>query len=236
MLVLGACQAGLSVEVDAAASGSGQVRAAVTLDADAAARVPDLARQLRVEDLERAGWRVDGPTPVRGGGVTLRASKPFASPAGAARAIAELSGSGGPFSSLRLTRRRGLWRTTTVLRGTVDLSAGLGAFGDPKLAATLGGPNLGLDPAAVERDLGRPLAEAVTVELVARLPGQVSSNAPRAGGSAAVWPAVLGRRAAVAATSRAWNVRVVAATALAVAAGLALVGVLVRRRLQVSRM
>ncbi|HET7487667.1 MAG TPA: hypothetical protein VFJ85_07030 [Acidimicrobiales bacterium] len=230
VLLLGACRADLSVEVAQGAGGSGHVRATVNLDAEAAAQVPDLASQLRVDDLERAGWAVEGPYRRPGGGLGLRVEKPFASADGAQRAIQELSGSGGPFSSLRLTTKRRFWKTTTALQGTVDLRAGLAAFGDPELAKVLGSPDLGLDPAALERQLGKPLSQVVGVELVGNLPGTVTSNAPRARGGSAVWPVPLGSSTTVAASSQAWNVRSLVLAGVAVLCCLALLAVLVRRR------
>lgn len=229
VLALGACRADLSVEVDASAGGGGQVRAVVSLDAEAAALVPDLAQQLRVDDLEAAGWVVDGPAPAADGGVTLGVAKRFSSPAGAARAVEELSGAGGPFSSLRLTRTHGLWKTRTSLVGTVDLSAGLGAFGDAALAETLGAPDLGLDPAAIERELGVPLAEALRVEFVGRLPGTTTSNAPSSRGDAGVWPVDLGSTVDVSASSEAWNLMRLGFAGVAVLAFLALLVLVVRR-------
>lgn len=231
VLLLAGCRADVAVEIEAAANGGGHVRATVTLDKEAAVQVPDLAQQLRVDDLEAAGWTVDGPSPAHGraGGVTLRVTKPFTTPEGAARTIEELSGAGGPFSTLRLTRERGFWKTKTSLTGTVDLTAGLGAFGDAALTETLGAPNLGLDPAAVERELGRPLSETVRVELTGRLPGTVTSNAPSSLGGGGVWPVVLGATSAVTASSEAWNVLTLALAGLAAVSGLALLVVLVRR-------
>lgn len=229
---LGACRADLSVEVDAAAGGAGHVRVTVTLDRAAATQVEDLARQLRVEDLEATGWVVEGPSPVAGGdgSVRVHASKRFTSPSDAAAVIDELSGADGPFSTLRLTRHQGLWRTTTELRGTVDLAAGLGAFADPALDAVLGAPNLGLDPAAVERDLGGPLVDAVRVELVGRLDGTVTSNAPRSRAGASVWPVAMGSVVAVSARSEALHPSSLAFAGVAVAAFAALVGLMLGRR------
>lgn len=234
VVALGACRADLSVEMASSARGDGQVRATVTLDEEAAAQVPDLAQQLRVDDLEAAGWVVDGPSPAAGGGVTLRVSRRFSSPAGAARAIEDLSGAGGPFSSLRLTREQGMWKTRTALVGTVDLGAGLGAFGDAALAERLGAPNLGLDPAAVERELGTPLAEALRVEFVGRLPGTTTSNAPSSRGDAGVWPVALGAAVAVSASSQTWNVMRLGFAGVALAALLGLLVVLVRRSRLIS--
>lgn len=229
-VVLGGCRADLVVEVDAGSGPAGQVRATVTLDREAAAQVPDLARQLPVDDLEGAGWEVAGPDPAPGGGLTVSAAKRFASTAEAARAIEELSGAGGPFSSLRLTRRRGFWKTATALSGTVDLRGGIGAFGDPALAELLGGPNLGLDPAGLEQELGRPLAEMVGVELVGRLPGTVRANAPGRRDGAPAWAVPLGGTATVAASSEAWNTATAAAVAGAALLAVALVVALAWRR------
>lgn len=233
MVALGACQVDISVEVQAAAAGSGRVRVSVVLDREAAAEVPDLATELRVDDLVKAGWVLEGPAPLEGkaGSVRVAISRPFTSPAGAAQVIEELGAAGGPFSSLRLTRRSGFWKTRTELKGQVDLSAGLGAFGDPGLTAKLGA-NLGLDAGAIQQELGRPLGEAVTVELVGRLPGRVAANASSARGGARVWPVILNSRTAVSASSEAWNTSRVVGAGFGAASGLALIAVLVRRRRQ----
>lgn len=207
------------------------MRAVVTLDRAAAAQVPDLAGHLRVEDLRAAGWEVEGPAPTAGGGARLRASKPFSSAAGATRAIEEL---GAPLRGLRFSRDRSVWRTRSSLRGTVDLSDGLDAFSDPALTERLGGPGLGLDPAELERDLGRPAADVFGFEVVARLPGQIESNAPATRAGAPAWPVRLGETVSVSASSEAWNVVNVALVAVSVLAGLALVVVLVRRSRAVS--
>ena len=234
LLVLAGCRVDVAVDVEAAASGGGHVRATVTLDADAAAQLPDLAEQLRIDDLEAAGWKVEGPSPASGGGMTVRATKPFTLPAEADRAMEDLGGSGGPFRSLRLTRQRTFWKTRTTLRGEVDLSAGLDAFGDDTLRQRLGGANLGLDPAAVERELGRPLADLFRFEFAAGLPGAVESNAPVIRDDAAVWPVRLGQTVPVTAGSEAWNVVNIGAAAMSLLAAAVLVVVLVRRSRAVS--
>lgn len=234
LLLLTGCKVGISVEVEAGARGEGHVRATVTLDEEAAAQVPDLAEQLRVDDLEAAGWEIDGPTPIAGGGATLRATKAFASGAGAARALEELSGPSGPFGTLRLRLDRGFWKTRTALEGMVDLSAGLGVFGDETLAQRLGGANLGVDPAAVERELGRPLAEVFSFEVLADLPGRVTSNSSAARDGKVVWPVPLGATMPIRATSEAWNLERLAAAGVAVVSGAGLLLVLVRRSRRVS--
>lgn len=231
LLLLAGCRVGVSVEVEADRGGGGQVRATVTLDKAAAEQVPDLAEQLRVHDLRAAGWEIVGPSPTPGGGATVRASKPFSSPAGAAKAIKEL---GGPFQDLRFVGGRSFWKTKTGLAGSLDLTSGLDVFGDEALAERLGGRSLGLDPAEAERELGKPLAEVFTFEVQARLPGTVESNAPATRNGAIVWSTRLGEKLPISATAEAWNLVNVGLVAVSVLAGLALVVVLVRRSRAVS--
>ncbi len=218
LVALSGCQARLEVDVDAGTAGSGEVRATVVLDREAAEQVPDLAGQLRVGDLERAGWRVEAPSRRSDGGSQIRAVKPFRSAAGAARALRELGGDEGPFRDLRLHVDRSYLRTRTALTGTVDLSSGLEGFSDEVLRQRLGSP-LGVDPATVERQLGRPLRDVVTFRVRALLPGE---------DPAVVTPS-LGQRVEVRASAERWNVERLVFGAVALVAGVALVGVLLGR-------
>jgi hypothetical protein len=231
LLLLAGCRVDVSVEVETAAEGGGRVQATVTLDGEAAAQVPDLAEQLRVGDLRAAGWTVEGPSPAPGGGVTVLASKPFATSDGAARVLREL---GGGFGGLRLRVDRGFWKTTSELAGAVDLSSGLAAFGDEELAGLLGNPTLGLDPAAVERELGRPLGDVVTVELVGDLAGAVDADAPATRAGAPVWTVPLGSAVAVRASAEQWNVLRLSVAGLSFVSGISLLVVLLRRSPRVS--
>lgn len=234
LLLLAGCRVEVAVRVEADAGGAGWVRATVHLDKQAVDAVDDLAGQLRVDDLAAAGWEIDGPTTVAGGGARLRAAKRFATPEGAARAFRELSGPSGPFSALRLSVERGAWRTQSSLQGKVDLSGGLAAFGDEALNGLLGNPTLGLDPAEVERELGRPLDEVFTFELSADLPGRVEANAPRTRSGQPVWPARFGASVPVQATAEAWNWVNVGLGGVALLSGLTLIWRYVGRSRRVS--
>ena len=231
---LAGCQVDTTVGIDARADGSGVVRVVVALDRAAAAQVPDLAQQLRVDDLEAAGWRVEEPVPREGGGVEIRARKAFRSPAGAARVVEELGGDGGPFRRFRLTRDRSFLRTRTALSGTVDLSSGLAAFSDPVLTERLGGSPLGVDPAVVERQLGVALSQVFAFKVAVRLPGEVESNAPAREGGGPVWLPELGQTLTLEADAEAWNASSLLFAAVAVVAGTALLAVLVRRSRRLS--
>ena len=68
----------------------------------------------------------------------MRAHHDFADADEANQVLAQLSGPDGPYEGLVITRTAGLLSTTTELKGTMDLSAGVAMFGDPQLTETLG--------------------------------------------------------------------------------------------------
>ena len=122
LLVCSACRVTIAVGVDSHANGSGVVRAGVGLDADAVRQVGDLGKQLRVDDLRRAGWTILGPRKEGDGRTWVRASKAFADAAGARTAVAELNGPSGPFKDFHLSRHHSFLRTKTSFSGTFDFS------------------------------------------------------------------------------------------------------------------
>lgn len=222
-----ACDTDIRVAMDVEADGQGRVVATVTLDRAAAGAVGDLSDQLRVDDLEDAGWTVEGPEPTDDGGVEITAERPFAGPQGAARAIEELSGADGPFRNFVIERDASFLRTRTRFRGRVDLAAGLDAFGDEDLAARLGAP-LGVEGEALRRQLGAAADEVFGFEVVVRLPGSVESNAPTSVSNGAQWRPKLGEDAVLVASAEQWNVASIAFAALAALTGVAAVALLVR--------
>jgi len=218
LLLLTGCQVRLDVELAARSDGSGEVRAEVVLDKDAAAQAPNLVQDLRLDDLDAAGWKMVGPSRSDDGEVRVEAVKSFATPAGAGPAVEELGGPMGPFRDFRLRVERSFLQTRTSVDGTVDLSAGLEGFSDQVLRQRLGSP-LGVDVATVERQLGRPLREMFRVEVGARLPGE----AP------AVVTPELGQRVELVTSAKRVNVERIVAAIVAVVAGLALLVTLLRR-------
>jgi len=222
LFVLSGCQAGIRVGVDANNHGGGRVVAVVTLDRDAQKLVGDLKSQLKVDDLTKAGWTVVGPGKV-GSDVRVTATKPFTTAAGANRAVRELDGNKGLFKNFTLSQKKGLLRTSTAFRGTVDLRKGVESFSDPALQKTLGSP-LGATPAEFEKRIGSQLGAALPITVGVLMPGRVSSNAPTESGGSAAWHPKLGDRLALTASSKQWNTTVIALGAVAVlAAGTALI-------------
>ncbi|MGH9112784.1 MAG: hypothetical protein ACRDZN_10895 [Acidimicrobiales bacterium] len=245
--------------VDVAGDGSGTVEVAVGLDADAVGRLPDLdddglstvtdlAALVRSDDLVAGGWDVTDPTAGDGDMTWIRATKPFGTPDEADRILAELAGPGGALRDVHVSREPAFGRTSYGFSGTIDLSGGLEAFGDEGLAAALDGEVLGQDTAAIEQELGQPLADVFTFEISALLPGVVDGNgnttAPTGGsastgdsastgGSASTWSPRLGDRSlAMEAGSTVYDWPVLGLAALTVVSAVALVGLLGVRRVR----
>jgi hypothetical protein len=204
LVVCSACQVTIAVGVDATQNGSGVVRAGVGLDNDALHQIPDLAQQLRVDDLKKAGWTVVGPRKERDDRTWVRATKAFADPRAAAKAISELNGPNGPFKNFKLTSKRSFLRTKTMFSGTVD-RVGAQGLADPKLQQQLGGS--GVDPKVLEQQLNQIIDRSVRTEVVAHLPGSISSNAPTSVSGGVVWHPKAGEQARLVASSTAWNLR-----------------------------
>lgn len=228
LVLLGGCRADVSVSVDGNADGTGRVLVGVTLDAEAATRVPDLADQLKVDDLTAAGWEVDGPEPTEDGSVEVRASKRFRSPQEATQVVEEVSGPEGPFRDFRLRRTRTFLKTRTTLDGTVDLTGGIEAFSDESLRRRLGGSALGFDPADLERS-GTTLSNIFAFHVRAELPGEVEANTTLRSGSRVGWDPQLGESTILWAGSETWNTRNIGAAAVSLLAALAFLVLVVQR-------
>ncbi len=178
----GGCQVRTDVELAVARDGSGTVAVTVTLDKEAAAQVPNLAAQLRVDDLRKAGWQLTGPRRTSGGAVVVSARKRFGRPEQAGAVLEELAGRGGPFRGFAVTRTHSFARTTWAARGTVDLSRGLAAFSDQRLTALLGGKPFGRSDAELRFMARGSVADAAPFRVRVRLPeGQVRAYDLRLG-------------------------------------------------------
>ncbi|HEX8769662.1 MAG TPA: hypothetical protein VF711_02705 [Acidimicrobiales bacterium] len=206
MLAASACQVTVAAEIDAKADGTGVVRAGVGLDADALKAAPDLATQLRVDDLRQSGWTVTGPSSEGDGLTWVRASKPFSTPGQASAVMGELAGVDGPFRDLALRQSRTLLKSKTAFYGVADFSAGTSAFVDPDLRAKLG-DDLKLDN------------QAFRFEVTARLPGETK-----------MWSPPVGQRTVLQASAEGWRLVPVVPAAVALLCAAAAVVLVVRRR------
>ncbi len=198
-------------------------------DDDALRTVGDLAGELQVEDLRQSGWEVVGPRREDDGLTWVRASKPFSSPEQAGRAMRELSGPEGALRDMGLTQDQSFLHTRTRFSGTVDLSGGLSGFVDAELRPRLGGLPLDLD--ALQQRFGSSLDDLFRVEVVARLPGAIRSNAPTEVDGGVEWSLTPGQSMNLEADAKTFNLLpwLPALVALVSAAG-ALAVLLVRGR------
>jgi hypothetical protein len=231
VVCLGACQATVGVDINVASNGGGVITVTAVLDRQAAAYASDID----LSGLGRAGWSVSGPHAAAAGAVTFTAARTFSNAAQAQAIVAEISGSTGPFNGLDFDTHTSLFRTTISIGGTVDLTCRLDCFADPALRQALGGPSLGIDPAALQNDAGIDLSDPVAFQLAVHLPGMVSANSSVVGKEAR-WQLPLGQKTAIEASSQSWNVsRLVIAGVLVVLVIVALVVALIlwrRRRRQ----
>jgi len=237
------CQVTLSAGIDLGADGSGTVHAGVGFDDEALREIGDLGAVLRADDLRAAGWEVVGPAEEDDGLTWVRASKGFDDPEEATTVAAQLAGAGGPFLDFRVTHQRSLLRTRTSFTGVVDLSVGLAGLSDADLQAALGDFDLGLDLEGLRGRFGDALGERVRVQVSAKLPGEVKATStgadtPMVDGGRAVWTPALGERIELMATGQLARLAPLVFGTLAllvVAAGLAVVGLRIRRRRRRAR-
>lgn len=238
LATLGACKLDVSVVVDTEDDGSGEVRVTAVLDEDAAERVGDLEENLRTGDLEADGWVVDPPEHRADGGVAQTVRRRFDDPSQAERALARLAGddpetnAAAPLRAFAIDQERGFFRTTTRFRGTVDLARGVEAFGDHQLTELFGGQPLGTSVDQLERQLGAPFDRLFGLQVAVRLPGRMESNAPTNADDSAVWAPKLGERVELTAEASKINATNLLLLLVAVASGVALVSVVITRRLK----
>ena len=185
LLVLSGCRVDSTVTIDIEGNGGGAVQVDVLLDAEATERLPDLDAQLQVQDLRNAGWDVTDPAPSEDGGTLLTATKTFASPDDLPVVLNEI----GAFNSVMLTRTREFGATTWTFEGNIDITGGVDQFGDAELGALLGGRMTGVDVAAIETELRKPVAEMFGLDVIVQMADDVDANATSTDGRQASWVA-----------------------------------------------
>ena len=166
-LALAACKVNTSVDVVVQPDGSGTITLTAVADAELVAKAPGLAEDLRFDDVEAAGWAVDGPTATDDGGLQVVVSHPFATVQEATALLQSLNGPDGPLHDVVLGRTVTDDDITTTLSGSIRVSNGLDAFADPDVLAAIGGSPYADDLAAANL---RP-ADVLTFTFTADLPG-----------------------------------------------------------------
>ena len=168
VLALAGCQAKVAVTMKVERDGSGTLAVGVGLDDRALLQLRSLDTDVILSDLAGAGWIV-APAQKEADGMTwLRATKSFANADQLAAAVAEINGPQGLLQGVTFTRTED-GDTTYRLTGTIDTTKGIATFGDPQLAARLGGDGLGGLPQEVEQQEGRPVSDMVSIDVTAQV-------------------------------------------------------------------
>jgi hypothetical protein len=177
LLITVGCRVDTTATVTVDEDGSGTVSVELVLDREAVLRLGDVGSQLRVDDLVDAGWEVTGPEPTPDEGARVVVTKPFADPDQAAAVLSEVTGVDGPLRDATVEQQRRFGRVEQSFTATLDLSGGIEAFGDEELTAVLNDLPIGQDVAALEEELGAPLADLTSFTVVAELPaGEVTAS------------------------------------------------------------
>lgn len=167
-LALAACKVDTTVDVVVQPDGSGTITLTATADAELVTNAPGLADDLRFDDVEAAGWTVEGPTVLDDGGLQVVVSHPFATVQEATALLQSLNGPDGPLHDVVIGRTVTDDDITTTLSGSIRVSNGLDAFADPDVLAAIGGSPYADDLAAANL---RP-ADVLTFTFTADLPGE----------------------------------------------------------------
>lgn len=172
LVLLSACRVDTSVSLRVEPNGSGTVTVTVTADKNVVAKAPNLAADVRVDDLKKAGWKVTGPTETDDGGLLVVLEHPFRTPAEATSALSQVNGPSGPLHGLALARTGTDTNSTWTLSGRLEVVGGLQAFADQSALQLLGGAPYAEDIRAMGMDLG----DAVGITFDAALPGKVEAS------------------------------------------------------------
>jgi len=171
-LALTACKVDTSVDVVVQPDGSGTITLTAVADAELVAKAPGLAEDLRFDDVEAAGWTVEGPTVTDDGGLQVVVSHPFATVQEATALLQSLNGPDGPLHDVVLGRTVTDDDITTTLTGVARVDGGIDAFVDTEVLTAIGGSPFADDIAAT----GLSPSEVVVLTFNADLPGSATSQ------------------------------------------------------------
>jgi hypothetical protein len=174
LLVFAGCKVDADVTVTLREDGTGTIDTAVTLDAEAVARVETNGRTLEtafpLDDLRAAGWEVAPWQRLEDGRAVIRLTHDYSGEEELDRRITELVGPTKLIKDAHLTRERGLLRSRDELSLEADLrNAGTGVQQDPELVAAL--QAAGLDVATLDAQLQAELRDSLTMQVTLEVPG-----------------------------------------------------------------
>ena len=171
-IVCASCKVDLTINVAMKADGSGTVTLTAIADAQILQKAPQIASDLRFDDLKAAGWTVQGPAPTADGGLQVVIAHPFQTPEQGTAILASINGSNGPLVGMGLSRVHAKGTTTFAINGALQLKGGLDAFTDSELLTAVGATPYTAQLAAATV---QP-ADAISATLTVSLPGTIDTN------------------------------------------------------------
>jgi hypothetical protein len=172
MLFLSSCRVDQTISLEVNRNGTGKVIVTAIADKAILDAAPELAADIRTDDLVTAGWKVDGPTPTEEGGLRLEISRSFQDPTEATLILGQVNGPRGPLQEAVLTRTGKDSNSVWTLAGRLEVNGGLQAFIDDTAFELLGAAPYAADIEEAGLDLGA----AVGLNFTVSLPGNVEST------------------------------------------------------------
>lgn len=182
-LTLSSCRVDQSVSLTVKPNGSGEVTVVITADKDIVAKAPNLAADLRTDDLVAVGWEVSKPVETKTGGLTVTLVRPFRNPAEANIALSQVNGPKGPLHEMVVARTGKDTNSQWSLAGRLEVTGGLEAFIDDAGLELVGAaPYL-----ANVQEAGLDLGDAVGITFTATLPGEIEQSTGVRGDGIVSW-------------------------------------------------
>jgi hypothetical protein len=155
----------------------------ITADKNIVAKAPNLAADLRTDDLVAVGWEVSKPVETKTGGLTVTLVRPFRNPAEANIALSQVNGPKGPLHEMVVTRTGKDTNSQWSLAGRLEVTGGLEAFIDDAGLELVGAaPYL-----ANVQEAGLDLGDAVGITFTATLPGEIEQSTGVRGDGIVSW-------------------------------------------------
>jgi hypothetical protein len=167
--VLAGCRVDLSVDMVVEPDGTGTITFIANADAETVEAVPTLAEELVTDDIADAGWTIDGPTELPGGGLTVTLTHEFSSDEEATNLLNSL---GPPFNDMVVTRNSTGDDATNRVGGLLGLPDGFDGFADDELVAAVGSMPFAEQIAASEATPESSIAAVIRVTL----PGVITTE------------------------------------------------------------
>lgn len=172
MLLLSSCRVDQTISLEVNRNGTGKVVVTAVADKAILDKVPELAADIRTDDLATAGWEVDGPNETDEGGLSLVLTREFQNPTEATLILGQVNGARGPLQEAVLTRSGKDTNSVWTLAGRLEVNGGLQAFIDDAAFELLGAAPYAADIEEAGLDIGA----AVGLTFRVQLPGDIEST------------------------------------------------------------